>query len=92
MKLLPIGSVVELKKSEKRLMICGVMMRNSQTGETFDYIGCLYPEGYINNENMFLFNNADIEKVHFIGFTDAEAQVFRVKLANELQKENTSTN
>ena len=82
--LLPIGSVVLLKEAEKRLMIYGIKQINEADGKVYDYIACLYPEGNIGEEYNYLFNHDDIEKVDFIGYVDAEFQLFRETLAKEL--------
>lgn len=86
MNLLPIGSVVLLKEGEKRLMIFGIKQLNKGSDEVYDYIGCLYPEGHIGDDHLYLFNHEDIERIDFLGFVDGEHQVFRNYLANELQK------
>lgn len=79
--LLPIGTVVLLKNSEKRLMIMGVCQKEVGTKETvWDYAGCLYPEGYIGANNVYLFNNEQIEKVYAIGYQDEEQFAFKQKL------------
>jgi hypothetical protein len=91
MVLLPNGSVVRLKDGEKRLLTIGVLIKNSDTNQTYDYIGCLYPEGYLSPETMFLFNNDDIEQIHYLGFSDLEEQEFRSRLLEEFEKlESTS--
>jgi hypothetical protein len=76
----PIGSVVLLEGGDKRLMIYGIMQINPQDNRQYDYIGCLYPEGFIGSEHNYLFNNDDIKKVDFVGYIDAEQQAFRVRL------------
>lgn len=39
--LLPIGSVVTLKKGTKKLMIIGRFQQNVKTKKIYDYAGCL---------------------------------------------------
>ena len=73
---LPIGSVIRLSGGEKRLMIIGYFPQMSSGGKVYDYIGCLYPEGFLDADNFFMFNMADIERVDFVGFVDAEGQVY----------------
>lgn len=81
--LLPIGSVVLLKDGEKRLMIFGVMQTEmEQDGKDYDYIGVLYPEGYIGEQFQYLFNHEDIEKIIFQGYQDEERNSFINKLAD----------
>jgi len=87
----PIGTVVMLEGGEKRLMIYGLLPVNSDDGITYDYIGCLYPEGFIDDENCYLFNNGDIKNVEFLGFVDIEQQAFHnhvVEMLNEEDSEN----
>lgn len=72
MELLPIGSVVLLKNGVKTLMIYGRKQLDVETGKTFDYLGCLYPEGNISEDMNFLFNGENIEKVLFKGYENEE--------------------
>ena len=85
MVLLPIGSVVQLKEAEKRLMIIGILQKNGD-GKTYDYMGCPYPEGVLDSESMFLFNHADVADIRFLGFDDVERQMFVKNLEKELNK------
>ena len=64
--LLPIGSVVVLKDSEKALMIIGILPRNGETVR--DYVGVLYPEGFISSDMFLVFDHKDIDIVLFRGF------------------------
>ena len=48
----------------------------------YDYIACLYPEGNINDDYNFLFNNEDIDEVIFKGYVDSEEEDFQ-KVLNE---------
>ncbi|ETI69940.1 DUF4176 domain-containing protein [Neobacillus vireti] len=76
-KYLPIGSVVQLKSGTKRIMIYGRKQQQLKSDQIWDYIACLYPEGNINEEYMFLFNHDQIEKIYFIGFQDEEELAFQ---------------
>jgi hypothetical protein len=87
MELLPIGSVVLLKGADKRLMIYGVKQINEEDNKEYDYIACLYPEGNIGVEYNYLFNHGEIEEIDFIGYMDAEFQLFRDSFQRELEKE-----
>ena len=89
-ELLPIGSVVLLKDGTKKLMIIGIKpMRENEEKEVYDYIGVLYPEGYLSNEYNFLFNHNDINDVVFKGYNNPEREVFIdiLEEAYEKQKE-----
>ena len=59
-QLLPIGSVVRLKKGTRRLMIYGVKQTDGKTGTEYDYVGVLYPEGSLGREGHFFFNHSDV--------------------------------
>jgi len=86
MELLPIGSVVMLEGGDKRLMIYGILQTNGENNTNYDYLGCLYPEGYIDIEHIFMFNHKDIIRIDHTGLADGEHQEFRTKL-NEMLEE-----
>lgn len=71
-KYLPIGSVVLLKNATKRIMIYGRKQIQVGTDIEWDYIACLYPEGNINEEFMYLFNHDQIDKIYSLGYQDDE--------------------
>lgn len=75
--LLPIGSVVLLKGGRKKLMIIGLKPVKEEEPDTiYDYIGVLFPEGFISNEYNFLFNHGDINDVVFLGYNNPERKIF----------------
>ena len=80
-KYLPIGSVVLLKESQKRIMIVGVKQKQVDSDKVWDYSACLYPEGIIDPERLYLFDTEQIERLYFIGFQDGEGLEFLQKLA-----------
>lgn len=83
---LPIGSVVMLKDQKRRVMIYGRRLQD-KNGKKYDYLGCLYPEGYLNDGNVIVFNHDDIAMIFFIGFQDIEEIAFRKELATEIHSE-----
>ena len=87
-KLLPIGSVVLLKESTKRVMIIGLVQKQIKEGESviWDYSGCFYPEGFMGPDKTFLFNNDQIDKVYALGYQDEEQFEFEEKI-NQVWKE-----
>ena len=89
--LLPNGSVVLLKNAEKRLMICG-WYPVTEDGLEFDYLSHPYPEGYIDEDSTLLFNHKEIERIDFIGFVDAEYQIFASDVAKEIKKQDFFNN
>lgn len=86
---LPIGSVVLLHNATKRLMIIGVDVKNMGDGKDYDYYAVLYPEGFVDEDHFYFFNNRDIARVFFTGFDDDERREFLDAL-QEYQEEGTS--
>lgn len=85
--LLPIGSVVLLKEGTKKLMITGIKpVSNDKPDTVFDYIGVVYPEGYLGNEYNFLFNHNDINDIVFTGYNNPEREKFIEFLEEEYEK------
>jgi len=82
--LLPIGSVVLLNGADKRLMIIGVIQVNPDDGKEYDYLACLYPEGFVGPEHTYLFDRGEIAEISAEGFADAEHDTFRARLAELL--------
>lgn len=85
--MLPLGSVITLDGASKKLMIVGVMLQNEEDHKVYDYLGLPYPEGYVDDETLFLFMEKDIKEVHFVGYMDAETQLFRAEIQKNLEKE-----
>ena len=77
---LPIGSVVSLDSVDRRVMVAGVRQVEVETGKTWDYCGCIYPEGIINSREMILFDQRHINGLYFLGFRDGEGLLFTRKL------------
>ena len=80
--LLPVGSIVLLEGGEKRLAIIGVKQTNEGgTGLLYDYLGVVYPEGYIGSDFEYLFNHEDIKEIIYRGFEDEERVAFIERLS-----------
>ena len=89
---LPIGSVVLLKNAKKRVMVTGFYVKEEEKSDkVYDYVGVMYPEGVIQSDKNLVFNNDQIEKVYFSGFSDIEEQEFKQKLYKLIEKEETKT-
>ena len=85
---LPLGSVVILKNGLKKIMITGQNTIDNETKKEFDYNGCIWPEGYM--ENIFcLFNNDEIDQVFFRGY---EANDSKQLAPNRSQLSNKAKN
>lgn len=75
--LLPVGSVVLLKGGVKKLVIMGIKQANAEEPDTeYDYAGVMYPEGYLGNDTLYLFNHSDINDIIFTGYTNPERDEF----------------
>lgn len=87
--LLPIGSVVLLKNSTKKVMIIGFCQKeinNNNEERIWDYAGCLYPEGYLGPNQTYLFNGDQIERIFAVGYQDEEQFEFKVKVDAVLEE------
>ena len=85
--LLPIGSVVLLKDSTKRVMVIGVCQKGgSDPAKVWDYAGVIFPEGYLSADKVFLFDTNQIEQIYQIGYLDAESLNFKMKVDETIKK------
>lgn len=75
-KYLPVGSVVLLKDSQKRIMIVGVKQKQADSDKVWDYSACLYPEGLLDPDKLYLFDTEQIARLYFIGLQDGEGLAF----------------
>lgn len=84
--LLPIGSVVLIGDSKKKVMIIGVCQKSANDiNKIWDYTGVVFPEGFLAPDKMFLFNNEQITQVYALGYQDAEQIAFKQR-ADEVIK------
>lgn len=92
-ELLPIGSVVLLKGGTRKLAIIGVKpVRPEEPEKIYDYLGVLYPEGYLGGKSCFLFNHEDINDIIHYGYDNPERKSFleyMEKAAYERATQNT---
>ena len=79
---LPIGSVVLLHNGTKKIMIYGRKQLSQNDNKEYDYVACLFPEGNINENYTFLFNQENIREVVFRGYENEEEREFQ-KLLNQ---------
>ena len=81
-KLLPLGSVIVLKGSTKKMLIIARMIAAPVKGDLyrFDYGACLYPEGVVG-ENLIYFNHEDIFKIVQEGYTNDENELMIENIA-----------
>lgn len=90
-ELLPIGSVVLLKEGTKKLMITGIKPITSEKPDTvYDYIGVVYPEGFLGDEYNFLFNHSSINDIIFVGYNNPERESFLELLEKTYELQNSA--
>ncbi|MGN1276879.1 MAG: DUF4176 domain-containing protein [Floccifex sp.] len=83
-ELLPLGSVVRLKGATRRIMIVGRLQNLKNQPELYDYAAVLYPEGLIDSEHFYVFNQEDIDCLFFIGLQDVEEFNYRFELEKHM--------
>lgn len=84
--LLPIGSVVTLQGTAKKVMIIGILQMQPETGKLYDYLGVPYPEGFISAKKNLVFNHELINDVVFTGYDNPERQGFLKLMAVVYEK------
>ena len=74
--ILPLGTIVNLKRGTQELMIIGRAQLYCRDGELgyFDYSSILYPQGAVGDSEFFFFNDEDIAEVVFEGYR-SEAEI-----------------
>lgn len=82
---LPIGTVLLLKEGEHRLMVMGYAQKLERDGRVYDYVGCLWPEGYMKAESNIVFNQDMIERVYFLGHQTDGQMVYMEKMKAALE-------
>ena len=90
---LPIGSIVLLRGGAKKLMVVGYFGVNPD-GEQVDYMGVVYPEGYLDYKEIIGFNRVEVQEILFEGYKDIEQNNLFVQLdayANGRVAEQTAT-
>ena len=89
-KILPIGSLVYLTEGNQKLMILsrGVFVDKGGEKILFDYSASLYPQG-LNPDQIYYFNQEDIDKVIYEGYSDHDELRF-VELYREWLETNSS--
>lgn len=91
-RFLPIGSVVLLNGGKKKIMVTGFCsIAADDKTRVYDYSGCIYPEGYLNSNQICLFDHNQIEKICFMGYESTEEEKFKKQLIEVLDdfKKNT---
>ncbi len=83
---LPIGSVVQLEDSTALVMISGFLPMTSDPESIWDYSGFRYPLGYTDDDDIFCFNQDQIQVVYAYGYRDVEHDLFMNSLSDSLEE------
>ena len=84
---LPIGSVVLLEDGEKKLMITGFCtIPEESPDEVYDYCGCLFPEGVVSSDEIYVFDHDQIQDVLFVGYENEEQKEFKKELIENINE------
>lgn len=82
---LPIGTIVILKGSEKKMMIVSRLVTTSiEEVVYFEYGACAYPEGMVGDTVRY-FNSDEIVHVVHQGFADGEDVALQERLIEVLE-------
>lgn len=80
-KYLPIGSVVLLEGGSKKIMINGYcVVAQEKPNKIFDYRGCPFPEGILDDKGVALFDASQIKEVCFQGLKNDDSIDFLDRL------------
>ena len=87
MRYYPIGTVVVLRDGTWPLMIYGrQQVAKKNLNEIYDYVGCLYPQGYMDKDYIVFFQHNDIDKVLHEGFhSTAESELEKILHISETE-------
>lgn len=81
-KLLPLGTVISLKDTNKKMMIIGRYrkLEGDSTNKIWDYSGCEYPRVIMSDDDSYFFDADGIGKVYFKGYEDEEEVSYRKRM------------
>ena len=82
--LLPIGSVVQLRNGERRLMVTGRVIASSDD-VVHDYCAVLYPDGLTGSDSLYFFDQDVVDVVYGVGFQDAEEAAFKAAVLSNVE-------
>lgn len=71
--ILPIGTVVQLKNYDVRVIIAGYCSVTEKSPDyTWDYSGFVFPIGYLGEDSIVSFDTEEIQQIITYGFQDEE--------------------
>lgn len=65
-RLLPIGSIIKLGDTDYDILICGYGGKGTNN-RVYDYIGVIYPYGFISKNRILTFDKNKVTKVVYEG-------------------------
>ena len=86
--ILPLGSVITLKKGSKKLMIIGRIQEERSSGTLYEYSAVLYPEGMLDANELYMFQGEDIDRIYHVGLQEDEEFAYRSFIEQKLQEMN----
>lgn len=86
-ELLPIGSVVYIKKINQALMVYGRKQLQENNDVVWDYVACPYPQGFLSKDTNVFFQHHQIAQVIYKGFESEGELIMREKLYQLFHKE-----
>ena len=86
-KFLPLGSIILIKGSVRKMIIVGraLMQKIDNQTKYFDYACCTYPEGLIGDQAIYV-NHADIDEVVYKGYADDDDERMQKYIKEQLDK------
>lgn len=67
-----IGTICKIKNSDIKVVIIGYNGNPVPGNHLYDYVGCLYPEGYTSAERLCFFDNNHIGNIVFNGYAEKQ--------------------
>lgn len=88
--ILPLGSIIRLKKGDQDLMIVGraQLYNNEGTIGYLDYAAVLHPAGIQSSTGFIFFNDEDIAEVIFEGLRNEPEKEFAASYEENVSKTN----
>lgn len=84
--ILPIGSVVQLKDIDMRVLVSGYCsVTEDKPDYTWDYAGFVFPLGYVGVDSVISFDEDQIERVITYGFQDEEQMRYIAELTEVMK-------
>lgn len=72
-KYIPIGSVVKLNGGDTPVMVTGyATIDEEDESKVYDYVGCQYPEGELDQDEVLLFDHSQIQEILYLGYENED--------------------